>query len=148
MSLHETYIKHALNLAEQAQKQGEVPIGALIVYQNKIIAQGWNRPIISHDPTAHAEIIAIRQAAQILNNYRLVDTSLYVTLQPCAMCATAMIHARIKNLIFGAFDPKSASDIIFSSQLSEQLNHRIEVQGGVLEQECSAALKEFFQLRR
>lgn len=146
--MQESFFQHAIELAKKAQKQGEVPIGAVIVYQNEIIAEAFNEPITLCDPTAHAEINVIRNAAKKLNNYRLVDCDLYVTLEPCAMCAAAMIHARIKNCYFGAADPKSAANIIFNSELSEKLNHRVTVQGGILADECSNLLKDFFKNRR
>lgn len=142
------FMERALILAQQAAEQGEVPVGAVVVYQNNIIGEGYNQPITACDPTAHAEIVAMRQAAQYLENYRLIDCDLYVSLEPCAMCAGAMIHARIKNLFFGAFDPKSSADAVFSSSLSEKLNHKVNIEGGLLETECAHLLKEFFKAKR
>lgn len=146
--MNEIFLKRALDLAVQAEKQGEVPIGAVIVFQNEIIAEGFNEPISLLDPTAHAEINAIRLAGKFLNNYRLTDCDLYVTLEPCAMCAAAMVHARLKNCYFGAFDPKSSANLIFNSELSEKLNHKVHAQGGILADECEILLKEFFKKRR
>ena len=141
-------MRRALELAQEAEKKGEVPIGAVLVYQGEIIGEGFNQPISLHDPTAHAEIIAIRQAGQKLKNYRFNDCVLYVTLQPCAMCAAAMIHARIQKVVFAAPDLKSAADVVFKSELSEKLNHHIICEGGCLEEEAILLLKNFFQAKR
>jgi len=142
-------MSRALELARMAESAGEVPVGAVIVKDQQIIAEGWNCPIGTHDPTAHAEMIAMRAAAQALQTYRLLDTTLYVTLEPCAMCAGAMVHARIKRLVFGAWDPRAgASGTIFNITQHEALNHRLEVMGGVLAEECGAVLRRFFQARR
>ena len=145
----EYYLKAALELAKKAEDCSEVPIGAVLVYNNEIIAEGWNTPISRKDPTAHAEINVLRQASNKLENYRLVDTTLYVTLEPCSMCVGAMIWARVKRLVFGAFDPKcgavtSAIELIDS----KKHNHRVEWQGGILEKECSMILKNFFSKKR
>jgi tRNA(adenine34) deaminase len=114
-----------------------------------VIAEGWNRPIGTHDPTAHAEIVAMRAAAQALGSYRLLDTTLYVTLEPCAMCAGAMVHARVKRLVYAATDPRAgAAGSIFNIVQHSALNHRVEVTGGVMAEECSAELKKFFIARR
>jgi tRNA(adenine34) deaminase len=139
----------ALGLARAAAAAGEVPVGAVIVKDGTVVAEGWNRPIGTHDPTAHAEIIALRAAAQALQNYRLLDTTLYVTLEPCAMCASAMVHARVKRLVFGASDPKAgAVGSVFNIAQHAELNHRLDVTSGVLAQECADELRKFFAARR
>jgi tRNA(adenine34) deaminase len=145
----EEWMRHAIRLAQRAEQQGEVPIGALLVYQNRCIAEGWNQPIQNNDPTAHAEIVALRKAGQVLQNYRLIETTLYVTLEPCVMCMGAIAHARVKRLVFGAFDPKRGA-VCHALQLSDAafLNHRIEWTGGMLEQNCSELLSDFFKARR
>ncbi|KPJ67333.1 MAG: hypothetical protein AMJ43_05375 [Coxiella sp. DG_40] len=150
MTNQDTYwMQRAIKLAHHAKSQNEVPVGAILVLNNEIIGEGWNQPISSTDSTAHAEIIALRNAAKKLNNYRLSDTTLYVTLEPCIMCVGAMIHARIKRLVFGAYDSKAgAIQSVFSLLDSKQLNHEISYQGGVLEQECGALLTHFFKERR
>ncbi len=143
------YMQHALTLAQQADHVNEVPVGAVLVYHDQIIGEGYNQPISTNDPTAHAEIIALRAGAKQLNNYRLLDTTLYVTLEPCIMCAGAMVHARIKHLVFGAFDPKSGAISSVNQILTAPgLNHRVSYQGGVLAQECATLLQQFFQRRR
>ncbi|MGD9108615.1 MAG: tRNA adenosine(34) deaminase TadA [Gammaproteobacteria bacterium] len=131
-------MQQALEMARYAEQQGEVPIGAVVVHNNQIIAQGWNCPISSNDPTNHAEIVALRQAAQKTNNYRLVDMDLYVTLEPCMMCIGAMLHARIKRCIFGAFDPKD----------KVKCDHNLSIVGGLLAEECGQLLRDFFIARR
>ena len=142
-------MERALELAREAERAGEVPVGAIIVKDGAIIAEGWNRPISGHDPSAHAEMIAMRAAAQAIENYRLLDTTLYVTLEPCAMCAGAMVHARIKRLVFGATDPKAgAAGSIFNLVQHAALNHRLNVTSGVMAEECSAELRKFFAARR
>lgn len=143
------WLQHALKLAQAAESAGEVPVGAVLVANNEIIAEGWNRPISSCDPTAHAEIIALRLGAAKLGNYRLMDTTLYVTLEPCAMCAGAMVHARIKRLVFGSYDPRAgAVGSVFNILEEKQLNHRIDYSGGLLDEECSVLLKNFFKAKR
>lgn len=138
-----------MELALRAAREDEVPVGAVVVKDGQAIGEGWNRPIGAHDPTAHAEIQALRAAAQVLGNYRLPDTTLYVTLEPCAMCAGAIIHARVRRVVFGAFDPKGgAAGSVFEILGTDKLNHRVEVQGGVLAQECGDMLREFFVLKR
>ena len=142
-------MQKALGLAHKAEQQDEVPVGAVIVKDNELIAEGWNHPIQSHDPSAHAEMMAIRNAGQALNNYRLTDTTLYVTLEPCPMCVGAMIHARVKRLVFGAFDPKTgAAGSVFDLIYSEKHNHQIKVIGGVLEEDCRTQLQSFFKRKR
>ena len=146
---HEIWMLEALQLARQAEAHDEVPVGAVVVKDNEIVGRGYNQPISSSDPSAHAEIVAMRDAAQHLKNYRLVGCTLYVTIEPCTMCAGAMVHARIKRLVYGAKEPKSGV-IDSNAQLlqSEFLNHRIEQIGAVLETECSTMISEFFSQRR
>jgi len=149
MSDDTLFISRTLELARAAQDAGEVPVGAVIVKDDKIIAEGWNRPISTSDPTAHAEIIAMRAAATMLNNYRLIDCTLYVTLEPCAMCAGAMVHARVKRLVYGASDPRAgAAGTIFNITDHAALNHRLDVTAGVMAEECGTLLRNFFQSRR
>ncbi len=143
------YMRLALEQARAAARAGEVPVGAVLVHEERVIATGANRPISACDPTAHAEIEALRAGAQVLGSYRLTDTTLYVTLEPCLMCAAAMVHARVRRLVYGAFDPRvgAAGSLIDAFALPGQ-NHRVDVFGGVLEAECGALLKGFFELRR
>lgn len=145
----EQWMQKALKLALRAQSEGEVPVGAVLVREGQIIGEGWNQPISAHDPSAHAEILALRKGALFLNNYRLINTTLYVTLEPCAMCAGAMIHARIQRLVFAAFDPKTgAAGSIMNILQDPRLNHRVIVEGGLLALESAALLQSFFQSRR
>ena len=145
----EKFMREALKLARQAEAAGEVPVGAVLVKDDAVVATGWNHPIGAHDPTAHAEIVAMRAAAKTVGNYRLTDTTLYVTLEPCAMCAGALVHSRVKRLVYGAADPKAgAAGSVFDLVQSDVLNHRLEVEGGVLAEECGALLKAFFAQRR
>jgi tRNA(adenine34) deaminase len=145
----EDYMGRALALAREAAAAGEVPVGAVIVRDGTIIAEGWNQPIRAHDPSAHAEMIALRAAGQALGTYRLTDTTVYVTLEPCAMCAGAMVHARVRRLVFGATDPRAgAAGSIFNIVQHAALNHRLEVSGGVLAEECGTMLRGFFVARR
>lgn len=145
----EAFMRRALELARDAEAAGEVPVGAVIVKDGAIVAEGWNRPIGTCDPTAHAEIIALRAAGAALATYRLLDTTLYVTLEPCAMCASAMVHARVKRLVYGAPDPRAgAAGSVFNIVQHPALNHRMEASGSVLEAECSALLRGFFAARR
>lgn len=139
----------ALEQARQAQQRGEVPVGAVLVRGGEALALGHNQPIASHDPTAHAEMLALRAGAQRLGNYRLEDCELYVTLEPCAMCAQAMLHARLKRVVFGATEPKTgAAGSVLDLFALPQLNHQTAVQGGVLADECAAVLQGFFRARR
>lgn len=148
-SLDVEFMSRACELADEAQRVGEVPVGAVVVKDGIIIGEGWNRPIGNSDPTAHAEIIALRAAASALGTYRLLDTTLYVTLEPCAMCAGAMVHARVKRLVYATTDPRAgAAGSIFNIVQHPALNHRLECTGGVLAQECSALLRGFFAARR
>lgn len=147
------YMAQALSQALNAQLVGEVPVGAVIVRHGEagpqVIATGYNRPITTSDPTAHAEIVALRHAAQLVENYRLPDCELYVTLEPCAMCAMALMHARFKRVVFGAPDPKTgAAGSVVDLFASPQLNHHTELVGGVMAQECGQLLREFFAQRR
>ena len=144
-----TYMRRALELARHAEEAGEVPVGALVVLNDEIIGAGWNQPIVAHDPTAHAEIVALRAAAVHMKNYRIPDAVLYVTLEPCAMCAGAMVHARIARVVYGAVDPKTgAAGSVFNLLESSALNHRAEVTRGVLAEECGEMLRKFFVARR
>ncbi|CAD6871847.1 tRNA adenosine(34) deaminase TadA [Methylomonas fluvii] len=145
----EEWLRHAIRLAQRAESQGEVPVGALLVHEGRCIAEGWNQPIQSNDPTAHAEMVALRKAGQVLNNYRLIDTTLYVTLEPCVMCMGAIAHARVKRLVFGAYDPKRGA-VCHALQLSDAafLNHRVEWTGGILEADCAELLSDFFKAKR
>lgn len=148
-STDEQWMRHAIRLAQRAEAQGEVPVGAIVVQNDKCIAEGWNQPIFLNDPSAHAEMLAVRKAAQVIQNYRLQEVSLYVTLEPCVMCMGLLSHARIKRLIFGAYDPKRGA-VCNALQLSDApfLNHHIEWTGGVLENVCSTLLQDFFKMRR
>jgi len=145
----EEWLRHAIRLAQRAESQDEVPVGAVLVYEGRCIAEGWNQPIQSNDPTAHAEMVALRKAGQVLNNYRLIDTTLYVTLEPCVMCMGTIAHARVKRLVFGAYDPKRGA-VCHALQLSDAafLNHRVEWTGGILEADCAELLSDFFKARR
>ena len=149
MSSDEDFMRRALMLAEGAQQRGEVPVGAVLVLDGEIVGTGSNGPIGTHDPTAHAEIEALRQAGRQLANYRLTDTTLYVTLEPCVMCAAAIVHARVRRLVFGAWDPRAggAGSLVDVFAL-KGLNHRVDVFGGVLAQECRGLLDAFFAARR
>ena len=145
----EHWMRHALLLARRAQEAGEVPVGAVVVQGGRIVGEGWNRPIGDHDPSAHAEMLAMRAAAQRLGNYRVLDTTLYVTLEPCVMCAGAIIHARIGRLVYGAPDPKAGGvHSVYDVIANPRLNHRLPWQGGVLEAECGQILRDFFRARR
>ena len=149
MPSDEKWMQHALTLAAKAEAQGEVPVGALLVHNDTMIAEGWNQPIGSHDPTAHAEVMVLRVAGQALQNYRFTDTTLYVTLEPCLMCVGAIVHARVSRLVFAARDPKSgAVESVCRGFELPGLNHRVKVSGGVLAEACSEQLKAFFQTRR
>lgn len=151
---HDTYwMQQAIELAEQAARQGEIPVGAVLVdcsnSKNGLLAAAGNSPITLHDPTGHAEILALRQAAQQIQNYRLPGTTLYVTLEPCIMCMGALIHARIDRLVYGASDPKTgAATSVYSVGHDGKLNHQLEITAGVLATQCSELLKSFFKARR
>ena len=143
-------MRRALELAARAEAEGEVPVGAVLVgADDEVLAEAWNRPISSHDPAAHAEILALRSGGAAAGNYRLPGSTLYVTLEPCAMCAGAMVHARVARLVYGAADPKTgAAGSVFDIVRAEALNHQVEVTGGVLAAECGAVLQAFFRARR
>lgn len=143
------WMQRALALARCAEADGEVPVGAVLVRDGEVLGEGWNRPIADCDPTAHAEIVALRAAARAVGNYRLPGGTLYVTLEPCLMCTGAMVHARVDRLVFGAFDPKrGAAGTQFDVFSLPGLNHAVTVQGGVLEAECARVLRDFFRRRR
>ena len=145
----ETFMRAALAEAKVAASAGEVPVGAVLVRNDEIIGRGLNRPVQDSDPTAHAEIVALRAAALDARNYRLPDTTLYVTLEPCTMCVGAMLHARVRRLVFGAYDPKAgAAGSVLDLCDHRQLNHRLEVNGGLLEEQCAGLLSRFFESRR
>ena len=142
-------MRRALDLARHAEAAEEVPVGALVVLDDVVIGEGWNQPIVSHDPTAHAEIVALRAAAAQIKNYRLPGATLYVTLEPCVMCAGAIVQARIMRVVYGAADPKAgAAGSVFNLLESSALNHRAQIAGGVLAEECGQSLKAFFQAKR
>lgn len=147
--LDQTYMQECLLEAQKAEIKGEVPVGALLVLDNAIIARAYNQTISRHDPSAHAEILVLREAGQILENYRLLDSTLYVTLEPCMMCFSALVHARVKRVVFGAFDPKTGvCGSRFDAKSIEFFNHQFEIIGGVLQEECGAILQAFFKNRR
>ena len=145
----DAYMLKAISLAREGGAQGEVPVGAVVVLNGEVVGEGYNAPISSHDPTAHAEVRAMREAATRLRNYRLGGASLYVTLEPCAMCAGAMLHARISRVVYGAPDPKTgACGSVIDLFAQPRLNHHAQVTGGVLADECGMLLQEFFRARR
>jgi tRNA(adenine34) deaminase len=148
-TLDHQWMHRAIALAQTAQKNGEVPVGAVLVVDDTVLAEAYNQPITMNDPTAHAEILALRQAAAAQRNYRLPGTTLYVTLEPCLMCMGALIHARITRLVFGAFDPKTGAAVsCYRIGSDTLLNHRLEVAGGLLADTCGALLQEFFKQQR
>jgi tRNA(adenine34) deaminase len=148
-STDEDYVRRALALAQRAQESNEVPVGALVVIRGKVAGEGWNQPVGTHDPTAHAEIVALRAAASHTGNYRLESSTLYVTLEPCAMCVGAAIQARVARLVFGAWDLKAgACGSVFDLTREPRLNHRLDVFGGVCAEECREILRRFFETRR
>jgi tRNA(Arg) A34 adenosine deaminase TadA len=149
--MDEKWMRHALALAERAQREDdEIPVGALVVdAEGNVVGEGWNRNIAERDPSAHAEIVAMRRAGQAVGNHRLVGCTLYVTLEPCAMCAMAMVHARVARVVFGAFDPKTgAAGSVFDLLADPRHNHRVEVAGGVLGEEAGAMLSAWFRAKR
>lgn len=149
MSQDETWMRQAMALAARAEAEGEVPVGALVVRDDQLLGEGWNQPVALRDPTAHAEILALRNAAQKVGDYRLGGATLYVTLEPCPMCAAAITHARIGRLVFGAWDPRQgAAGSAFNLVAAPELNHRVDSYGGVLSDECGALLQRFFASRR
>lgn len=145
----ERWMRRALQLAQRAEAEGEVPVGAILVRGDEVVGEGWNRPVGESDPTAHAEICALRQAGAALGNYRLVDTTLYVTMEPCPMCAGALVHARVARLVYGAPDPRiGAAGTVFDIVRAPEVNHRLDVSAGVLQDECRDLLQRFFRARR
>ncbi len=143
------YMRQALSLARDAALRGEVPVGAILVRGGLVLGEGANAPIHDHDPTAHAEIVALRTAAKRVGEYRLNDSTLYVTLEPCIMCASALVHARVRRVVFGAWDPKAGGAGSIADIFGiPQLNHRVDVFGGVLAEECGTLLADFFRARR
>ncbi|GAB2689706.1 tRNA adenosine(34) deaminase TadA [Aliiglaciecola sp. 3_MG-2023] len=148
-SQDEYWMEYALSLADNAWKIGEVPVGAVLVKDNELVSQGWNQSISLNDPSAHAEMIAIREGGKLLNNYRMLDCTLYVTLEPCPMCAGLLVHSRIKRLVFGAKDYKTGfAGSLMNLLNDERLNHQIEVQGDVLGEQCASKISDFFKMRR
>ena len=149
MITDEEWMQQAFQLAKKSEGQGEAPVGAIIVYQNEIIGKGWNQPILLHDPTAHAEIIALREAGRKMHNYRLLESTMYVTLEPCAMCAGAIVQARISRLVYAVEDKKTgACGSVFNIVQTEELNHSVEITKGILERECQTLIKNFFKEKR
>ena len=143
------WMQYALRVAEKAKELDEIPVGAVLVKNNELIAEGFNRSIVDHNPCAHAEIMCLQQAGQSLQNYRMLDTTIYVTLEPCLMCASALVHARVQRLVFGASDLKTgACGSVMNLLEHEKINHRIEVVGGVMEDECRIQLQSFFKTLR
>ena len=148
MDKDEHFMQEALAETKKAMKAGEVPVGAVLVEGEKVIARGHNKPLSSNDPTAHAEIVAIREACQEKRNYRLTGCVLYVTIEPCAMCLGAAVHARLRKVVFGAFDPKGGAVESVMTFPFAKMNHRVEIKGGVLAAECGKILKSFFEKKR
>ena len=145
----EEFMRQAIALARRAEQAAEVPVGALVVIGGQVVGEGWNQPINAHDPTAHAEIIALRAAAIRMRNYRLEDATLYVTLEPCAMCAGAILNARLSRVVFGAWDLKAgACGSVFDLPREPWVTHRLDVFGGVCSEQCSELLRQFFEVRR
>jgi tRNA(Arg) A34 adenosine deaminase TadA len=145
----EAFMRAALDEARRALAAGEVPVGAVLVMDGQIVARGYNQPISSNDPTAHAEVVVLRAAAKALSNYRLTGSTLYVTVEPCLMCAGALVHARVREVVFGAPEPRSGAVVSAARVLDTPgLNHRVLVSGGVLEDECRALMQTFFRDRR
>ncbi len=149
-SRNQLYMQQAVALARTAERHGEVPVGAVLVQGDMIVGEGWNQPVATHDATAHAEIIALRDAGSRLGNYRLPGTTLYVTLEPCPMCAGAIIHARVERVVYGASDPRTgAAGSVFDLLPSDsRFNHRTQAEAGILAEECAALLRRFFRARR
>lgn len=149
MTEDQIWMYEALSVAEHAMDQAEVPVGAVVVFDDEVIGKGWNQPIANNDPSAHAEILALRDAANYLGNYRLLNSTLYVTLEPCLMCVGAILHSRIKRLVFGAYDSKTgAAGSVFDVLTDTRHNHLVEVQGGILENQSVEMLQKFFRQRR
>lgn len=147
--MHEQWMRRALELAAQAEAVGEVPVGAVVVRDGVLLGEGFNQPIKSHDPTAHAEVMALRQAALAVGNYRLPGATLYVTIEPCTMCVGALIHARIANVVFGAREPRAGALVSnFGLHQHESYNHHFSIEEGVMATACSALIKGFFRAKR
>ena len=145
----EKWMDYALSLADKAELENEIPVGAVLVKDGQVVSEGWNLSISNHDACAHAEVMAIRNAGQVIQNYRLIDCTLYVTLEPCPMCAGALVHARIKRLVYGAADYKTgAAGSVFDLVCSEKLNHQIEVESGIYAEQCATKISNFFKRRR
>ncbi len=142
-------MRQALTLAQRARSEGEVPVGAVLVRDGAVLGEGWNRTIAEHDPSAHAEMVALRAAGRAASNYRLPGTTLYVTLEPCAMCAMALVHARVQRVVYAATDPKTgAAGSVFDTLISDKHNHRIAVEAGLCAEEAGDLLRQFFRERR
>jgi len=149
MKTDEEWMQHAITLAGKAEAAGEIPVGAVVVLHNEIVGEGWNQSIMNHDPSAHAEMLAVRAAGAKLGNYRMLDATLYVTLEPCAMCAGVLVHARVKRVVFGATDLKTgACGSVMDLARHATLNHQLQVDGGVLAAQCAQQLSDFFKRRR
>ena len=149
MTQEQKWMQVAINLANHASSIDEIPVGAIIVYENKIIGEGWNQPISSNDPTAHAEIMALRDAGKNIGNYRLPDATMYVTLEPCAMCAGAIVHARLSKLVYAVDDPKTgACGSVLNLLQIDEFNHKVEIENGILEDECRTLIQDFFKEKR
>jgi len=149
MNIDEKCMQRAFQLAKKSEEHDEVPVGAIVVYKNEIIGEGWNQPISSHDPTAHAEIMALKNAGKKIENYRLPETTMYVTLEPCVMCAGAIVHARVAKLVYAVEDEKTgACGSVFNITQADKLNHRVRIEKGVLEKECRALIQDFFKEKR
>ena len=147
--LDEQFMRQAMQLAQKAESIGEIPVGAVVVANGEIIGEGYNQSILLHDPSAHAEMLAIRQAGSVLENYRMLDCTLYVTLEPCPMCAGLLVHSRINRIVYAADDLKTgAAGSVFNLVANDKLNHQIEVSSGVLAEQCSTMLSNFFKKRR
>ena len=147
--IDQRWMEHALSLADKAEALDEIPVGAVLVKDNMIVAEGWNLSIANHDACGHAEIRVLREGGEKIQNYRLIDCTLYVTLEPCPMCAGALVHARVKRLVYGAGDYKTgAAGSVFNLLCSEKLNHQLEVTAGVLAEQCATKISDFFKRRR
>jgi tRNA(adenine34) deaminase len=149
VELDRQYMRLAIEQAQLAAEAGEVPVGAVLVQDGQVISKGFNKPITNHDPSAHAEMLALREAALVAENYRIPGSTLYVTLEPCAMCSGAMLHARINRVVYGAPDPKTgAAGSVLDLFSSKQINHQTSVEGGIMSEECGQLLRDFFKGRR
>lgn len=143
------WMQRAFELAQEAKSQDEVPVGAVIVFEEQIIGEGWNQPISTNDPTAHAEIVALRDAGNNIGNYRLSDATMYVTLEPCSMCASAIVHARLTKLVYAVEEPKAgACGSVFNLLQTKELNHQVKIEKGVMEEDCRSLIQTFFKEKR